>query len=92
MISPQKTLSISVGQFTTAGIKDQNEDCLGVKIPSNEEQVIKGSVAVIADGVSDASGGKEAAEMCVQGFLNDYYSTPDSWTIKTSAQQPYLPD
>lgn len=87
MISPKKTLSISIGQCTSAGIKDVNEDCLGVRIPSKADALIKGIVGVIADGVSDASGGKEAAEMCVQGFLSDYFSTPDSWTIKTSGQR-----
>ncbi|MGJ8656355.1 MAG: protein kinase domain-containing protein [Akkermansiaceae bacterium] len=87
MISPQKTLTISVGQFSTKGKKSTNEDCLGVKIPDTQDQLIKGIAGVIADGVSDATGGKEAAEMCVKGFLYDYFSTPDSWTVKTSGQR-----
>ena len=40
-----------------------------------------------ADGVSAADAGKEASEICVQGFLNDYYSTPDTWQVKTAAHR-----
>ena len=87
MITPQKTLSITVGQNTSAGKKPENEDCLGVQIPSAADQLTKGIVGVIADGVSDAVGGKEASEMCVKGFIYDYFSTPDSWTVKTSGQR-----
>ncbi|MEA3276590.1 MAG: protein kinase, partial [Pseudomonadota bacterium] len=38
-----------------------------------------------ADGMSSSEGGKEASQICVTSFLNDYFSTPDSWTVKTSA-------
>jgi len=43
--------------------------------------------AAIADGMSSSEGGKQASEICVSGFLTDYYSTPDSWTVKTSASK-----
>src|SRR5690606_32184651 len=41
----------------------------------------------IADGVSSSEHGGEAAAACVHGFLADYFSTPDSWSVKKSAQQ-----
>ena len=47
----------------------------------------KGVAAVIADGVSAAEAGREASETCVSNFLSDYFSTPESWTVKRSAQQ-----
>jgi len=47
----------------------------------------KGIAAVIADGMSGSEGGREAADACVQGFLNDYFSTPDSWTVETSGEK-----
>ncbi len=80
-------LNATVGQSTDKGPKLQNEDCLGIMIPEDPVLTIKGMVAVIADGVSSAEAGKEASETCVKNFINDYYSTPDSWTVKTSSQK-----
>lgn len=81
------SLSVSEGQSTTAGVKECNDDVIGIRIPSDEQLATKGITAVIADGVSAASAGRDAAETCVQGFLTDYYSTPDSWSVKTSAHK-----
>lgn len=83
----QQTLSVSIAQRSDAGVKPQNEDCLGAHVPDSYQLTSKGIVAVIADGVSAAEAGKEAAETCVQGFISDYYSTPDSWSVKQSAQR-----
>jgi serine/threonine protein phosphatase PrpC len=83
----ENTMAISVGQATEAGVKPVNEDCVGVRIPDDGLLATKGIAAVIADGVSAASAAKEAAEMCVQGFLTDYYSTPESWQVKTAGQR-----
>ena len=80
-------LKISVGQCSRAGMKQQNEDCTGVHVPDPASLYTKGITAVIADGVSAASGGRVAARMCVQSFISDYYSTPDSWSVKTSGQR-----
>ena len=81
------TLSVSEGQSTTAGAKDINDDVIGIRIPDDDELATKGIAAVIADGVSAASAGHDAAETCVQGFLSDYYSTPDTWSVKTSGHK-----
>ncbi|OZG71937.1 serine/threonine protein kinase [Hahella sp. CCB-MM4] len=80
-------LSLSVDQYSTQGVKSRNEDCIGIRVPDAEMLSLKGAVALIADGVSAAENGKEAAETCVINFLNDYYSTPDSWSVKQSAQK-----
>jgi len=87
MASSDLSIKVSVGQFCDAGRKEVNEDCLGVQIPDEETLLLKGLAAVVADGVSAASFGKEAAEMCVQSFLLDYFSTPDSWSVKKSCQK-----
>jgi len=81
------SIQISVGQATEAGVKPVNEDRVGVRVPQGNLLATKGIAAIIADGVSAASAGLEAAEMCVKGFLNDYYSTPESWQVKTSGQR-----
>ncbi len=77
-------LEVKAGQLSVAGIKPGNDDSCGIEIPEDALLLTKGIVAVIADGMSGSEGGKEAAETCVLGFLSDYYSTPESWTVKNS--------
>jgi serine/threonine protein phosphatase PrpC len=74
----------TLGQTSHKGAKAQNEDAIGIRIPQGIIQSHKGSVAIIADGVSAAEAGKEASETCVRNFLSDYYSTPDTWSVKQS--------
>ena len=81
---PKESLEVTVAQLSQAGVKTQNEDSIGIRMPSGYLQSTKGIAAIIADGVSAAEGGKEASEICVKGFLNDYFSTPDSWSVKKS--------
>ncbi len=80
-------LKLSIAQRSSAGLKPFNEDSLGARVPEGSLLTTKGAVAAIADGVSAAEAGKEAAESCITGFLNDYFSTPESWSVKRSAQQ-----
>ncbi len=80
-------LRVRYGQATEAGRKQRNEDCLGIRIPEGELLANKGIALIIADGVSAAEAGREASEICVQGFLADYFSTPDPWQVKTSAHR-----
>jgi len=81
------SLSITSGGYSTAGIKPQNEDNCGVHAPAEPLLTTKGIAVAIADGMSGSDAGKEASEACVSGFLRDYYSTPESWTAKTSGQK-----
>ncbi len=80
------SLRIDAGQATSSGEKPANEDCMGLRLPEGIALTMKGVAAVIADGVSSAEAGREASESCVQSFLNDYYSTPESWSVRNSAQ------
>ncbi len=81
------SLEIRAGQFSDAGVKAGNDDAIGIRVPDEPLLATKGVAAVISDGVSSSEGGREAAEACVRGFLTDYYSTPESWTVKTSGQR-----
>jgi serine/threonine protein phosphatase PrpC len=83
----QGKFKLSVGQYSVAGCKAQNEDAIGIRIPDGNLLTTKGAAAVIADGVSAAEAGKEASHTCVSNFLSDYFSTPESWSVKQSAQQ-----
>jgi len=78
-------LVVRAGQATDAGAKASNEDCIGLRIPEGTLLTMKGIAAVVADGVSSAEAGREASESCVQGFLSDYFSTPEAWSVKRSA-------
>ena len=80
-------LTITAGQYSEKGTKPSNEDACGIYIPEQPLLTTKGIAAVIADGVSSAEAGREASETCVKGFLSDYYSTSESWTVKTSGQK-----
>lgn len=80
-------LHFTLGQATYAGVKPDNEDSIGIFIPEGHLLTTKGAVAIIADGVSAAEAGKEASDTCVTSFLADYFSTPESWTVKKSTQQ-----
>jgi len=80
-------LVFSIGQRSVAGKKKENEDAIGIRIPKGTLLDNKGVVAVIADGVSAAEAGKEASQTCVTNFLSDYYSTPDSWSVRKSTSQ-----
>jgi serine/threonine protein phosphatase PrpC len=80
-------LTFSIGQHSSAGRKSDNEDAIGIRIPEGTLLSTKGAAAIIADGVSAAEAGKEASETCVRNFLVDYFSTPETWTVKKSTSQ-----
>ncbi|WP_299180155.1 bifunctional protein-serine/threonine kinase/phosphatase [uncultured Neptuniibacter sp.] len=80
-------IDIAIGQHSVEGRKARNEDCLGFFQPEGNLLTTKGAVAIIADGVSTAEAGAEAAQYCVQEFLSDYFDTPDIWTVSKSAQK-----
>jgi len=77
-------LNVDIGQLSGAGRKPDNEDAIGVRIPTGTTLVNKGVVAIVADGVSAAEAGKEASHTAVSSFISDYFSTHDSWAVKTS--------
>ena len=81
------SLLVSVGQYSSAGRKKQNEDCCGIQIPLEPVLTTKGVAIAIADGMSGSDAGGEASHAAVRGFLQDYYSTPESWTVKKSVSK-----
>ena len=80
-------LEVSIGQFSDKGLKDANQDFHGLRLPPVRLRKTKGIAAAIADGVSSSDKGAEAAEACVTGFLEDYLSTPESWSVKQSVER-----
>lgn len=81
----RSNVAVSYGQAGEPGDGKEYEDCIGIRSPEEPARTTKGIVAAIADGVSACDAGREAAETCVKGFALDYYSTPETWTVPTSA-------
>ncbi len=80
-------LAVTLGQCSDAGIKPQNEDFYSAFIPEDSLLESKGVAVAIADGMSGSDGGKEASQLSVRMFLDDYYGTPDSWTVKNAVSK-----
>lgn len=80
-------LTISTGHASLTGVRERNEDFLGMIVPEGEELANKGIISAIADGVSGHGGGREAAEYAVRGLLADYYATPDTWEASLSVDR-----
>lgn len=80
-------LSVSIGGATNKGIKEINQDFLGSVIPKEPMLSSKGIVLAMADGISSSKVSQIASETAISSFLEDYYCTSDSWSVKTSAQK-----
>ena len=78
-------LSVTIGQYSDAGTKPENQDFHGALIPEGSSLALKGITLAIADGISSSKVSREAAETAVKSFLTDYYATPDAWTVRTAA-------
>ncbi len=81
------TLQVRIGQYSTAGCKSDNQDCLGAMVPKGAELQQKGVVLAIADGISSSSVSQIASETAVKSFLADYYCTHDAWSVPHAALQ-----
>jgi serine/threonine protein kinase/serine/threonine protein phosphatase PrpC len=78
-------LKISAGQYSDKGSKDINQDFHGMTIPEKSQLSLKGIAIALADGISSSSVSQIASECAVTSFLEDYYCTPEAWSVKTSA-------
>lgn len=83
--SAQETLIVSIGQYSDAGRKAENQDFHGATIPQGSALSLKGVTLAVADGISSSPTSREAAETAVKALMTDYYDTSDAWTVKTAA-------
>lgn len=77
-------LTVTYGGFSSAGVKEENQDAFAAYQPTLSITEYKGIAACIADGVSCSENAQHASTTSVNNFLTDYYSTPDSWDVKTA--------
>lgn len=82
-----KQLQIRIGQHSDKGRKPVNQDFHGVTLPLGPELQSKGIALAIADGISSSEVSHIASESAVTGFLEDYYGTTDTWSVKTSVER-----
>lgn len=80
-------LEVSIGRATHKGVKAINQDFIGSRVPKEPLLSTKGIVLAMADGVSSSKVSQVASQAAVSGFLEDYYCTSDSWSVKTSVQK-----
>ncbi len=77
-------LAVERGGYSSAGVKPRNEDAFAAYVPHGNALALKGVTACIADGASCSDNAQLASETSVTHFMADYYSTPDTWPVKTA--------
>lgn len=80
-------LSVTIGQWSEAGLKPVNQDFHGALVPEGAELTLKGISVALADGISSSKVSQIAAEIAVKSVLTDYYCTPDTWSAKTAGER-----
>lgn len=81
-------LRVSLGQHSQAGAGHRvNADFHGAVLPTGALLQSKGIVVALADGIGSSAVGHEASAAAVRSFLDDYYLTADSWSVRRSAQR-----
>ncbi|MFV8824757.1 protein kinase domain-containing protein [Thauera sp. WH-2] len=78
-------LAVRVGQHSTAGRKQRNQDFHGVCMPQGAELAAKGIALALADGISSSDVSLAAAQAAVDAFVTDYYCTSEAWSVRTAA-------
>jgi len=83
----QNQLKVSISQYSDKGRKEINQDFHDVRIPKEPQLSNKGIAIAIADGISSSDVSQIASKVCVTSFLMDYFSTPETWSVKKSAKR-----
>jgi serine/threonine protein phosphatase PrpC/predicted Ser/Thr protein kinase len=81
------SLQVRVGQHSDAGRKGANQDFHGIRLPQGAALAAKGVAVALADGISSSAAGAQASQTAVTSLLEDYYCTPDAWSVKHSAER-----
>jgi serine/threonine protein phosphatase PrpC len=87
LLSGGPALRVSVGQHSDQGRKAVNQDFYGWRAPEEPQLSSKGIAIALADGIGSSDVSQVAAEFAVMGFLDDYYSTSETWSVKKSVDR-----
>ena len=85
MVARILAIRASVGFYSAAGPRPDNEDFAGVVFGSDLPDPRRDVVAAIADGIGSAKGGRVAAETAVRGFLDGMCEVPETTEVQRSA-------
>ncbi|GAA5526003.1 serine/threonine-protein kinase PknD [Microbulbifer aestuariivivens] len=80
-------LKVSIGQFTSAGVKSINQDAIAYRLPKDSDTVDKGIALAIADGISTSDVSHIASNTAVTAFLDDYFCTSELWSTRTAGER-----
>src|SRR5262245_6517234 len=84
---PEPRLKVAVGQHSDRGRKAVNQDFYGFRVPPEPQLSAKGIAVAVADGIGSSDVSQVAAEFAVMAFLDDYYSTSETWSVRKSADR-----
>ena len=77
-------LQVTTAQYSYEGLKDINQDFHGITIPNDYLLKYKGISIALADGISSSDVSDIASNITVNSFLEDYYCTSQTWSVKKS--------
>ncbi|MFK7160538.1 protein kinase [Marinospirillum sp. MEB164] len=80
-------LKVSYGQAYLAQDRRHARSSMAVSYPRDSQLAVKGVAGVVSDSTWRNTLAKQAGDLCVRGFIADYYATPDNWDVKTSANR-----
>lgn len=76
-------LQVAIGGHTEAGAKAENQDAFAARVPTDSaERHARGIVACVADGLSSAARAREASQLAVTQFIDDYYAASPAWSAR----------
>ena len=84
---PEPQLRVSIGQCSDRGRKPVNQDFYGWRLPDQPLLGSKGIAVALADGIGSSEVSQVAAEFAVMGFLDDYYCTSETWSVRRSVER-----
>jgi len=80
-------LRVAAGTYSDKGRKPANQDSHGLCNPPEPRRSTKGVALAIADGISSSDCAAQASHAAIRGFLADYYSTSEAWSVKKSVER-----
>lgn len=81
-------LRVSLGQHSAAGPGGAaNADFHGAVLPQGPLLAAKGIVVALADGIGSSAMGAVASAAAVRSFLEDYYLTADTWSVRRAGER-----
>jgi serine/threonine protein phosphatase PrpC/tRNA A-37 threonylcarbamoyl transferase component Bud32 len=82
-----ESLTVKIGQYSHKGRKAINQDAINAFIPETPELNAKGIAVALADGISSSNVSQDASNAVVMGFIEDYYSTSEAWSVETAGKR-----